>query len=142
MGATHTSSLSGIGANLAPDAFRRWAEHYVQCESQFSAPQGFSPVPYFLLARAIELALKAKHLENLSQDQVKDRLGHYLDKAYEALAPQDKILNAKELKILRRTSNIYATKGFEYFEPGDALAAFSRYPDLTDLRAIAAKLCT
>ena len=132
---------TGINANLAPDAFTLWSKHYLKCEADFSAPEKtFSPVPYFLLCRAIELSLKATHLRGLSQGQVRDKFGHDLYKAYEALPTQQCTLDSAELQTLKIASDIYAGKGFEYFEPEHALTGFSCYPDLTQLRAVAVKL--
>ena len=134
------TQVGAIDANLAPDAFRRWANHYYECKQQFSPPHSFSPVPYFLLCRAIELGIKAKHLSRLTQKQVKKRFGHNLVKAYNALDPVHQILSSAEVDILRQASDIYDPKGFEYFEPEDALTGFRRYPYLAQLDAIAKKL--
>jgi hypothetical protein len=129
-----------FNVNLAPDAFRRWAGHYYECKQQFRPPDPFSPVPYFLLCRAIELGIKAKHLSRMKKKQVKKEFGHNLIKAYNALGVSDQILTSAEVDILRQTNDIYSPKGFEYFDPVDALTAFSRYPDLEELDKIAKKL--
>jgi len=42
--------------------------------------------------------------------------------------------------VLERASDIYASKGFEYFEPEDALTGFRRFPDLSMLDQVAKKL--
>lgn len=57
-----------------------------------------------------------------------------------ALAPAHRVLGADEELVLKAASEIYAEKGFEYFDPEDALTAFKRYPRLDDLDAIARKL--
>ena len=130
----------GIDANLAPDAFHRWAADYYKCKQDFQPPHTFSPVPYFLLCRAIELEIKSTHLRHMTQPQVKAKFGHKLLKAYDALDSAERTLTPSEESILRSANNIYSDKGFEYFDPGDALTAYSRYPDLTLLDAIARKL--
>lgn len=130
----------GIDANLAPDAFRRWANRYYECKQQFVPPHSFSPVPYFLLCRAIELGIKAKHLLHSTQKQVKNKFGHDLQKAYNALHPKEQILSSHEFKILEQANKIYAPKGFEYFDPEDALTGFKRYPNLKRLDEVAKKL--
>ena len=134
------TGAGGINANLAPDAFHRWATHYYKCKQDFQPPHRFSPVPYFLLCRAIELQLKSKHLQLKTQDQVKQEYWHNLSKLYGSLSDNDKVLNASELNILEQASNIYAPKDFEYFTPEDALTAYSRYPDMQALDAVARKL--
>ncbi len=135
------SGAGGIDANLAPDAFHWWAAHYYKCKQDFRAPDDrFSPVPYFLLCRAIELEVKSRHLRSLTQQQVKVRFGHDLSRAYAALDSREKVLNPSELRTLVAASGIYAGKGFEYFEPEDAATAYSRYPSLDELDSIAKRL--
>ena len=136
------TNVGAIDANLAPDAFTRWANHYYECKQQFKPLHSFSPVPYFLLCRSIELGIKAKHLHHLTQTQVKKRFGHDLMKAYNALDFKDQILSSAEVSILQQASKIYDPKGGEYFEPNDALTGYNRYPDLEQLDGIAKKLIT
>jgi hypothetical protein len=131
---------SGIAANLAPDAFFLWARHFIKCDADFSPPDSFSPVPYFLLCRAIELAIKAFHLINHSQGYVKDTFGHDFFKAYAALPTSKQQLSADELGLLKSANDIYREKDFEYFMPEDVLTAYSRYPDLSRLRQVAEKI--
>jgi hypothetical protein len=128
--------------NLSPDAFHRWATHYLKCRKDFQSPHKFSPVPYFLLCRAIELEIKARLLKNLTQKDVKYAYGHDLVKAYNALEPSEKILNQDEEDTLRIASPIYEPpdKGFEYFNPKDALTGYHRFPKLALLDSIASKL--
>ena len=129
----------GIDANLAPSAFRKWASQYIDCEAYFCYEK-FSPVPYFLLCRAIELSIKSMHLESFSQAEVKSKFGHDILKAYEALPERFQVLTVDECSLLEGASNIYDGKQFEYFESEDALTGYSRFPDLATLRAIAYKL--
>jgi hypothetical protein len=132
---------AGVGfVNLSPHGFRRWAKHYLQCRRDFQAPTGFSPVPYFLLCRAIELQLKALHLENKRQPWVKKDYGHDLMKAYSALAPEHQVLTSAELESLEKANVMYVDKGFEYMNVSDAATGFSRAPDLAVLDGIAAKV--
>lgn len=55
--------------NFSPAGFRRWANQFYKCRQSFQCPD-FSPVPYFLLCRAIELQFKAVHLEQLKAGAV------------------------------------------------------------------------
>ena len=52
--------------NFSPVGFRLAARDFLRCAESFK-PEFFSPVPLFLHCRAIELALKALHLETISQ---------------------------------------------------------------------------
>jgi hypothetical protein len=130
----------GINANLAPDAFRKWAQHYYECKQTFRVADRFSPVPYFLLCRAIELHLKSQYLGAKSQEWLKDHFNHNLEAMYDQLPSASKMLSTEELKLLRRANAIYKEKEFEYFKPQDALTAFKRYPDLSKLDGLAKKL--
>ena len=126
--------------NLSPEVFHRYAIHYYQCKQDFNCPDGFSPVPYFLLCRAIELELKSRHLVNHTQIWVKTELRHDLSEAYKRLASEEQLLNSTEVKTLNDASDIYDGKGFEYFDRTDALTGYSRYPDLAALDSLAKKL--
>jgi hypothetical protein len=130
----------GINANLSPDAFHRWATHYYKCKQDFRSPSKFSPVPYFLLCRAIELEIKSIHLRVKKQEEVKHKFQHRILNAYEALSEEHKILDDNEVKVLKVANNIYSSKGFEYFKPQDALTGYSRFPDLDTLDTVAKKL--
>jgi len=133
----------GVGyVNLSPDAFHRYATHYLKCKRDFQCPDKFSPVPYFLLCRAIELEIKARYLKHMTQKQVKDEFRHDLAKAYDALEPAEKVLNQEEEHTLRDASKIYHEKDFEYFNPEDALTGYKRLRNLNLalLDSIASKL--
>jgi hypothetical protein len=132
--------LPSIEANLSPEAFHISATHYYKCRQDFQCPDRFSPVPYFLLCRSIELELKSRHLKYKRQKQVKKEFGHDLTKSYEGLDRADQILNTSEKDVLKKANDIYAGKGFEYFVALDALTAYSRYPDLEDLDSMAKEL--
>jgi hypothetical protein len=65
--------VQGIEVNVSPDAFHIYAGHYYKCKQDFKPPDNyFSPVPYFLLCRAIELEIKATHLKHRTKTEVKD----------------------------------------------------------------------
>ncbi|NGP53541.1 hypothetical protein [Thioalkalivibrio sp. XN8] len=132
--------VEGVFANLSPDAFHLWATHYYQCRQTFRSPDPFSPVPYFLLCRAIELEFKARHLGAKRQVQVKHAYWHDLVKSYNGLSASEQNLSDEEFALLSDASAIYKGKGFEYFDPVDALTGFSRFPDLALLDALAKKI--
>jgi len=134
------SGVGGIKVNLSPDAFRMGAEHYYKCYLDFKPPHKFSPLPYFLLCRSLELLIKSFHLNTKSQDDVKSSFGHDLISAYEGLAKKYKILTSDEYEELQTASELYSTKGFEYFNPEDALRGYSNYPDLAILHIISTKM--
>lgn len=128
--------------NLSPDLFRRYAIEYLQYHLAFKPDTKYSPVPYFLICRAIELSLKAKHLENKSRKEVKGKYGHNLVKLYDELPIEQKILEATERDTLVAANTIYdvPNKGFEYVSVFDAVTGFKSFPDLAALERIADKL--
>jgi hypothetical protein len=133
--------MGAVELNLSPDVFHRYAGHYYKCKQDFVCPDdGFSPVPYFLLCRAIELQIKAKLLKRLTQSEVKDEFRHRLLKAYKALDAEEPVLSQSEVEVLTAAGQIYSDKDFEYFRQSDALTGFSRGPDLNTLDTIAKKL--
>ena len=133
-------SVDCITVNMSPDAFHRWAQHYYKCRQDFQSPDSFSPVPYFLLCRTIELEIKSRHLQNMNQEEVKEDFGHNLIGSYDSLNEEHKILDGDERDVLSTANEIYKKKGFEYFTPEHALRGYSIYPDLDALDAIAKKL--
>jgi hypothetical protein len=126
--------------NISPEAFRILARDYFKCYLDFQAPRRFSPVPFFLCCRAIELALKAEHLESKPQKKVKGLYDHYILKAYTDLNADQKTLTPDEVALLKTASAIYAAKRFEYFNVIDAVSAYKKFPDLDSLAALARKI--
>lgn len=132
--------VQGFFANLSPMAFRKWARQYYECAIPLLSRTEFSPVPYFLLCRAIELELKAEHLEIKRQPEVKSSFGHHLVKSYLALPRHLQVLVIAELDLLKQADSIYSSKGFEYFNPEHALRGYSQYPNLAALDEVVQKL--
>ena len=129
-------ALGTAELNLSPDAFHMWAQHYFKCMKDFISPHKFSPVPYFLTCRAIELQLKAHHLKTNRQSFVKNKFGHDLIRSYSSLDVNDQILTISEFNELRKANEVYSKKGFEYFAPFDALIGYSNFPDLDILMGL------
>lgn len=136
---SYTIKIETGHINLSPYAFRRTAEDFLQCYHSFHPPK-FSLVPYFLCARAIELSLKAMHLEASTQLQVKRNFGHDLKASYDALPKPKQILSSAELVVLEQASLLYDAKRFEYLQPIDAAHGYSEFPQLNEIAEIAAKL--
>jgi hypothetical protein len=115
--------------------------HYYKCKRHFPPPDDyFSPIPHFLLCRAIELEIKARHSKRRKQSEVKDEFRHRLLKAYEALDAQEQILRQNELAVLTTAGALYGKTDFASFNPAHAVTAFSQFPDLEMLDSIAKKL--
>lgn len=130
----------GFDGNLAPDACHLWAKQYYNCKQDFQSPDGFSPVPYFLLCRAIELELKSRHLRENDQEDVKKEFGHSLVEPYHALPGLRPYLDDSDMTALKKANSIYEEKEFEYYDSKHVLEGFSSFPDLAILDRIAKKL--
>jgi hypothetical protein len=126
--------------NLSPTGFRLVAEDYFQCYLDFRKPRRFSVVPYFLCCRAIELALKAMHLETKGKADVKAKYWHNLEKAYSDLPVGKQTLSKEELKLLKQVNQIYRKKDFEYFNVHNAVTGYERFPDLGTLAHLTKKI--
>ena len=126
--------------NVSPVGFRLAAQDYFKCFLDFEKPRRFSVVPFFLCCRAMELALKAIHLETKTQCEVKDLYGHNLVKSYSDLPAERRTLSPEEFALLKQASEIYSNKDFEYFCVADAATGFTRYPDLDALGNLARKV--
>ena len=127
--------------NFSPYAFHKTAEHFYKAKCDFEAPGDFfSPVPFFLCCRAIELELKSKHLEEKRQQLVKKELSHDILKAYDTLDEKYKILNENEYLLLKKTSELYLSKRFEYIHVKNVGTALTSFPDLETLDALTRKI--
>jgi hypothetical protein len=122
--------------NVSPVAFKLAARDFRRCADTFKPPR-FSVVPYFLYCRAIELGLKAIHLETHRQQEVKDEYGHDLIRSYKALPPERRTLSTADSDLLAQISWLYERKAFEYVQPGDAAHGYSDFPDLEQLARLA-----
>jgi hypothetical protein len=138
---TYVLKCESMNINLSPTLFHKYAREYLQCERSFKTDETYSPVLYFLVCRAIELELKAKHLESKSRTEVKNQYGHNLKKSYDELPAAARTLDPAEYAELVRASEIYdiPNKGFEYVSVGDAATALKNFPDLEILERIATK---
>jgi hypothetical protein len=136
-----TVKPQAIKGNASSEYFVRCAKDFYECKKRFRSPHRKSPVPYFLLCKAIELGIKAKHLRRMTRKAVKQTYWHDLVNAYEALDPQERKLATSEEAILRQADDVYNDKkGFEYLNPKNVLTGYKRYPDLELLDKIAKKI--
>jgi hypothetical protein len=132
----HTLHAETGYINFSPVGFKLAARDFRRCSDSFR-PEKFSILPYSLYCRAIELGLKAIHLETDKQQEVKDEYGHNLVKSYEALPPERRTLSPTDTDLLAQINKLYVCKAFEYVQPGDAANAFSSFPDLEQLARLA-----
>jgi len=125
--------------HISPLGFHRYASEFLRAAQGFKINDGFSPVPYYLICRSMELVLKAFLLaKGLPKEKLKERnLGHDLEKALKKAISLglDKVVSItpQHEEEIRKANNYYASKGFEYFE---VTRAATGYPNLPDLRGL------
>jgi hypothetical protein len=138
----HVIHASGFNVNLSSDLFRRHARQYLECHRAYKPVAGYSPVSYFLLCRAIELALKAHHLQTKSRIEVKKLYSHNISTLYRDLPSNFKVLTLAETTLLDTASAKYdvPNKGFEYVSLEDVLTAQQSFPEVSALEALAVRL--
>jgi hypothetical protein len=127
--------------NLSPITFRQVARDFFKCYLDFKPLDSLSIVPFFLCCRAIEIALKAEHLENNNQEVIKKKYRHNLEKLYMDLPSNKQTLSVEEHKLLKQANDIYnKNKELEYMHPYDAVTNLKDFPDLYALAEVARKL--
>lgn len=131
--------------NIKPYGFQRYAQEFMYAERTFETTDNFSPVPYYLLCRSIELSLKAYLLlKGCKIKYLKNKIGHNLEK----LLKKAKELNIEEIITISTedSDNIfkaniyYEKKGFEYFFVIDAVSGYKELPDIELLRSVSTRL--
>jgi hypothetical protein len=131
---------------ITPVGFLVYAKNYYSAGINWPSDEKYSPVPYFLFSRSIELGLKAFSLANgekMSVLRSKKRVGHDLLLALEnaqsyALTKFVQITAEEEIEW-RKANSYYADKGFEYFE-FKSIFDKKNLPDLNILQTYSGKL--
>lgn len=132
---------------ISPMGFHRYASDFLGAAKGIEIKNEFSPVPYYLVCRSLELSLKAFLLaKGVSKEKLKDRrsLGHDLEKVlgkaislgideFVSLLPSYKVELAKANKY-------YASKGFEYFKIVKAATGYRDLPEINVLSDFATHL--
>jgi len=133
---------------ISPLGFHHYGSEFLRTGRSFNkAKEGFSPVPYYLYSRAIELLLKAFLLsKGISKEELKKKktFGHDLMKALNKarlLGIDDIVeITLEEEKEVEKTNAYYAKKEFEYFEILNTVNGYPGLPDLEVLNELASKL--
>ena len=134
-----------IVLKVSPYGFYKYAEDFFNAGMKYKKNTKFSPVPYYLYCRSIELSLKSFLLfadKNINMQKLKHEYGHNiitLVNKTESLFSK-KLLNKKEREVIKIANNWYYDKGFEYFRVQDFAHGFSGLPDLLKLEKISQKL--
>ena len=105
---------------ITPTGFLVYAQNFYSAAIKWETDGNYSPVPYFLFCRSIELGLKAFVLaKGEKMEVVKLKIRHNIDFALEKAlnySLADFLLTTEEEKKELQKANIYYNdKGFEYF---------------------------
>jgi len=130
---------------INPFGFHKYACDYLDSADKWTGEIRYSPVPYFLYCRAIELGLKAYLL---SKDKklawIKNTLGHDLTKGLKnaRLNSLDDLFDTtdNEAREIEIANNYYKTKGFEYFVILNHITGLKGLPSLDILKTYSHKL--
>ncbi len=131
--------------NLSPLGFHRYASEFLRAANSFKCGDSFSPVPYYLRCRVIELALKAFLLaKGFPKNDLKEKLGHNLENALNSateLGLQSEVaIKSEEAEEIKKANVYYADKGFEYFQVTKAVTGYPELPDLKILADVSSRL--
>lgn len=130
-----------IVININPIGFHRYAQEFLRAEEAFQTTDNFSPVPYYLLCRSIELSLKAYLLlKGCKIEYLKSKIGHnlkrLLNKAKELNIEEIITISTEESDNILKANVYYEKKGFEYFFVIDAVTGYKELPDIELLRSV------
>jgi hypothetical protein len=141
-----------LEVSISPLGFHRYASEFLRTARAFPDnsgfhKSGFTPVPYYLVCRALELVLKAFALaKGDTVDAVKNKVGHDLTKALKRAKELglDSLvsLSTEEELELTKANDYYCKKGFEYFQLLPALKGYADLPSLRVLEELATRLVT
>ncbi len=141
-----TISVGAGHVNLTPIIFHSYAEQYLTaCRTAEAAP-GFSPVPYYLCCRSLELSVKAYLLtRGITVEELKSKkLGHdllrNLTKAQSVGLSDIVTITPDERRELRKANAYYAKKDFEYGQLARVVKGYPEMPALEVLDRLAARL--
>jgi hypothetical protein len=123
--------------------FQQYAAEYLVAAAAVPVKATHSPVPYFLLSRAIELGLKCfLRAQRVPVRELKYRpLGHDLVGLHERAKveglSQVLVLSQQQVTVLADVNAYYGVKDFEYLPMFKAIKGFPGLPALASLRALA-----
>lgn len=107
--------------NTGPLGFHRYAGNYLDAARLIEIGDSYSPVPYYLYCRSLELGLKAYLLASeIPEKELRRRVGHDLKKALReacklGLANHVEFSREQILNFLIANKH-YKGKGFEYYQ--------------------------
>ena len=137
-------SIAGATARLSPLALHTYAKDFLRAGISLEAScVRFSPAQHYLLARAVELALKAFLSANgITLKELAGRnYGHSLVKLLRAAENRGitahVFLGSEHFEEIQRADKYYSEKVFEYPAISEAIEGYPQKPNLVVLRSAA-----
>ena len=136
-----------VAIRINPTGFHGYARDFMEAARSLPTNPRFSPLPYYLRCRAIELGLKAFLLvHHVPMKDLKNqrKLGHDLENIMTrakscGLENQIKVSVEEQCELLK-ANRYYASKGFEYFVSINAASGYPNLPDIIVLDTFASRL--
>jgi hypothetical protein len=137
-----------VTVNISPLGFHIYACQFFRSArlARSHARKKFSPVPYYLYCRALELLLKAFLLsKGVSAKELKSQaLGHDLSRCLKRANGEGLTavfaISEPQASQLEMANAYYASKGFEYFNVANVARGYRNLPDLGALDALCSAL--
>jgi hypothetical protein len=136
-------SLFGNLFHMSPGGLHVYAEHYLMAaKTSSSAAQTYAPAKLFLVCHSIELSLKAfLSLRGKSLVELSERYGHRLAMLYDE-SVESGIFDFVQIEHslgeeVRKASEYYQEKVFEYPSVPESVRAYPRLPDFEMLLKVA-----
>jgi hypothetical protein len=134
--------------HISPMGFHRYASEFLSASRGLKTDHLFSPVPYYLICRSIELSLKsyllAKGVSEKEFRQKKHGLGHDLVNVFQKaqyLGLESIVeVSPNQQMELTKANEYYVCKGFEYFQVVKAATGYQGLPELSVLQELAGVL--
>ncbi len=144
---SYTLQVESTVINISPFGFHRYSKEFLIAARAVPLGSGFSPVPYNLYCRSIELGLKAFLLaKGLKKQQLMKRevFRHDLFKGLD-LAEKHGFGDFVEVtpiykEEIKKANTFYDTKAFDYFDVTKAATGYSGLPNLLILDTLAASI--
>ncbi len=135
------------GFGMDPVGFAVYATQFLQAAQSIPKTAKFTPVPYYVLCRALELILKAFLLaKGIGQEQLRRRpFGHNLEALWRAAKSKGLMDVVSALPgsfepHLAMANSYYKGKGFEYFDFSRWAHSYADLPPLDRLEGYTMQL--
>ena len=142
-----TITAPAATVHISPLGFHRYASEFFRAARAFDGNASFSPVPYYLYCRSLELSFKAFLLgKSVSHKEIKEDIRHNLidalNKSKALGLGQFVTIGPDQERELQKANDYYVSKGFEYFQITKAARGYPDLPDLPILDDLAGALLT